>query len=479
VRLSELANAPHSPDPDILGLTADSRAVKRDFLFAALSGEKADGALFIPQAEKSGAAAVLAAPGVAANVPVVHDALPRKRLAQMAGRFYGAQPRVIAGITGTNGKTSTARFAAELWRMLGRHGGSLGTLGASAKGFDAPLVHTTPEPVMLHQTLAGMSGAGVTHLAMEVSSHGLAQHRADGVRFALAAFTNITQDHLDYHASFEDYFNAKLRLFTELLDDGASVVVNMDGEGAGEVCKAATARGLKLVRSGERGVELKLVSVTAHAGGLDMEISAYGRDYQITLPLIGAFQAENALLAAGVVIASGEDPGAVMALLATLNGVPGRMQKATQLCGASIYVDYAHTPGAIATALRAIRPHLCGRLIAIIGAGGDRDRAKRSLMGEAALAHADIVIVTDDNPRTEDAALIRRDVLASCPGAREIGDRKEAIAAGVALLKEGDVLLIAGKGHETGQMVGTTTLPFNDAEVAKRAAAERLKELGR
>lgn len=475
MRLSALAAAPFSPDPDIKGLTADSRAVKDGFLFAALPGVAADGADFIPQAEKNGAAAVLARPGSRTRLPLIADEEPRCRLATMAARFYSRQPRFIAGVTGTNGKTSTAIFAAAIWSMLGENSGSLGTLGARAARYERKLQHTTPDPVTLHETLDAMAGAGVTHLAMEVSSHGLAQFRADGVRFATAAFTNITQDHLDYHEDFADYFRAKKRLFLELLPKSGVAIVNMDGEGGESVAADAAARGIKVITTGQRGTTLRLASLAPQPGGLDIVVEADGCKVALRLPLIGAFQAENALLAAGIVIASGKKTVDVLARLARLPGVPGRMQHAADVAGAGIYVDYAHTPDAVETALAAIRPHAAGRVIIIIGAGGDRDRNKRPLMGAAAARGADHVIVTDDNPRTEDAASIRREILTGCQDAEEIGDRAEAIARGVAMLRRGDVLLIAGKGHETGQIVGTETLPFDDNDIARRA----VKEIGR
>lgn len=479
MRLSDLAGEPRAPDPEIAGLTADSREVKTDFLFAALPGVKADGAEFIPQAEENGAAAVLARPGVTARKPIVVDENPRRRLADMAARFYPGQPEIVAGITGTNGKTSTALFAAQLWEMLGAKSASLGTLGARGKDLHLPLEHTTPEPVALHRTLDALTEAGVTHLAMEVSSHGLAQHRADGVRFRFAGFTNITQDHLDYHDSFEDYQAAKTRLFTELLRTDGAAIINADGEGAEVFATAASARGVKLITTGKAGKDLKLSQAEPTSEGLDLAVEAEGKSWRLALPLIGAFQAENALLAAGIVITSGETPARVLPLLEKLAPVPGRMERAASLGGAHIYVDYAHTPAALATALAAIRPHVAGRLIAIIGAGGDRDKQKRPLMGKAAADGADIVIVTDDNPRTEEPATIRREIMGAVPEAIEIGDRGEAIAKGIAMLKGGDVLLIAGKGHETGQMVGTKKLPFNDAEIAKATVKERSTEIGR
>ncbi|MFQ5563151.1 MAG: UDP-N-acetylmuramoyl-L-alanyl-D-glutamate--2,6-diaminopimelate ligase [Parvularculaceae bacterium] len=479
MRLSNLSGAAQARDPEIVGLTADSREVRPGFLFAALAGETFDGAEFIPAAEKAGAAAVLARPGVASSLPLIADPEPRRRLAQMTARFYPRQPEIVAGVTGTNGKTSVARFTAQIWRRLGKNAGSLGTLGASAPGFERKLVHTTPEPVTLHETLDEMAAAGVTHLAMEVSSHGLAQHRADGVRFRASAYTNITQDHLDYHADFEDYMKAKLRLFTELLPADGVAVVNADGEGAEDVIEAARARKLDVMTVGAAGRDICLAGATPHPGGLEIRLeTGAGAEHVMTLPLIGAFQAENALVAAGLAIASGEAPDAVLPLLESLQSVPGRMERAAEAGGGAVYVDYAHTPDAIATALQAIRPHVSGKLIVIVGAGGDRDKTKRAAMGAAATT-ADAVIVTDDNPRSEDPAEIRRQVLAGCPDAFEIGDRREAIARGIGMLSPGDVLLVAGKGHETGQIVGGVTSPFDDAEIARAEAAKRKEDNGR
>lgn len=473
MKLSELAGEAFQVDPDIVGATADSRAVKPGFLFAALAGEKTDGAAYIPMAEDAGAAAILARPGVSARRPLIADPEPRRRLAHIAAKLFPRQPEFVAGVTGTNGKSSTVRFAAALWTALGRPAGSIGTIGAEGPNFFAKLAHTTPEPVELHQLIDAMTGAGATRLAMEVSSHALAQFRADGVRFRLAAFTNLTQDHLDFHHSPPAYFAAKKRLFTELLSVDGVAVVNADGEGAGEIVACARGRGAKVLTTGAAGEDLRLVAATPTANGLAIKIAAGGDVVSVDLPLIGAFQAENALLAAGLVIASGEKAGDVLPLLAAIKGAPGRMQLVARADGASIFVDYAHTPDAVATALAAARPHASGRVIAIIGAGGDRDPGKRPLMGAAAAAAADLVVVTDDNPRSEDAALIRQAVLAGAPGAVEIGDRGAAVAYAVERLQTGDVLVICGKGHETGQIVGTRILPFDDAETARMAARAR------
>lgn len=474
MKLSELAGAPLANDPEIKGIASDSRAVREGFLFAALPGGKFDGKAFIPQAEAAGAVAILAEPGARTAAPVVHDRNPRRRLALMASHFYGRQPQAMVGVTGTNGKTSTVRFAAQLWRKLGRNAGSIGTIGAEASRFARKLAHTTPEPIVLHETLRDMADSGATHVAMEVSSHALAQHRADGVAFAGAAFTNITQDHLDFHADFDDYLRAKLRLFEELVPAGGFAAVNADGEGAGRVVEAVRRRRLALLTVGAAGETLRLEKCAPLPSGLSLDVVAPGgRRRRLALPLIGAFQAGNALLAAAIVIGTGEPAERTLELLSSLEGVPGRMQFAAESGGGHIYVDYAHTPDAVATALSAIRPHVQGRLIAIIGAGGDRDRGKRPLMGAAAAKGAEVVIVTDDNPRSEDPGAIRAEILKGAPGAIEIGDRGEAIARGAAMLRQGDILLIAGKGHETGQTIGDKTIPFDDVEAARAASRGR------
>lgn len=473
MKLSALTGQASNPDPEITGLATDSRAVRRGDLFAALPGSKVDGTDFAQQATSAGAAAVLARAPLDLGVPVIVDADPRLRLAVLASRFYPRQPEIIVGVTGTNGKTSTVRFFAQLWTMLGEQAGSIGTLGAFSPEFEYKLEHTTPEPVTLHKVLDAMARRGVSRVAIEVSSHALVQRRADGARFAAAAFTNITQDHFDYHAGFDDYLGAKLRLFTELTPKSGYAVVNADGEGAGQVIAAAQSAGLRVLTTGACGKTLTLTRAVPHASGLSVDIKSGSEVFSLEIPLVGAFQVENALLAAALVMGAGVEAERVLPLLEKLDGVPGRMQRvADGKSGAAVYIDFAHTPNAIATALAAIRPHARERLVVIIGAGGDRDALKRPHMGRAASLGADVVIVTDDNPRSEDPAAIRRQILKGAPKAIEIGDRAEAIARGVAMLGPGDVLLIAGKGHEIGQSIGGVTLPFNDAEVARTAAGQ-------
>ena len=473
MKLSDLIDGPLAADPEISGITCDSRAVRPGYLFAALPGSQADGATFIPAAEAAGAVAVIAEPETTTTSILIAAENPRRAYAKAAARFFSAQPRVSVGITGTNGKTSTAIFTEQLWRRASRRSASIGTLGVRSDTVRQKLNHTTPEPSLLHKILAELAGSDVTHVAMEVSSHALAQYRADGVRFSGAAFTNISQDHLDYHADFEDYFNAKLRLFTELIPEDGFVAVNMDGAGAERVATAAAARKLRLISVGRFGADITLKSVRSLPDGLAIEALVLGETYALKLPLIGAFQAENALLAAALACGSGEAVDHIFASLESLEGAPGRMQFAAAANGAAAYVDYAHTPDAIARALASIRPHASGKVVAIVGAGGDRDRAKRPLMGKAAADGADVVIVTDDNPRTENAASIRAAVLAGCEDALEIGDREKAIAEGLSLLKEGDVLLVMGKGHETGQVVGKDVLPFDDVEVLARLSSNK------
>jgi len=462
---------------DITGLASDSRAVQPGYLFAALSGTRDDGARFVADAVARGAIAVLGRPELAerANalgVRFIAAENPRLALAREAAAFFHAQPRTVAAITGTNGKTSVAVFLRQIWTALGQSAASLGTIGAvTAKGA-IPLRQTTPDPIELHALLAQMKADGIDHLAVEASSHGLDQYRLDGADIAGVAFTNITRDHLDYHPTFEHYIASKLRLFSEIVRDGGVAVVNADAEHAGRFIEAAGKRGLRLVTVGEKGSDITLLSCTPRGDGQTLSIRHGGRGVIVELPLAGTFQASNALVAAGLAIGLGNAPASVFATLAHLKGAPGRLERvAAARNGAPIYVDYAHTPDALETVLKAIRPHTQGKLHLVFGCGGDRDKGKRPLMGEAAARLADVIIVTDDNPRSEDPAEIRREILAACPGAGEIGDRAEAIRAGVAALGVGDVLVIAGKGHESGQTIGSETRPFSDRDQAVKESA--------
>jgi UDP-N-acetylmuramoyl-L-alanyl-D-glutamate--2,6-diaminopimelate ligase len=481
LRLTELtgASAPGQGGVEIAGLAADSREVRPGFLFAALSGSKTDGGRFIDDALRNGAAAILAAPNAALEemlaargVPFVADANPRLRLARLAAAFFGAQPDTVAAVTGTNGKTSVATFTRQIWTSLGHRAASLGTLGVQGPGFEVTLAHTTPDPVLLHRLLAELAAAGVDHLAMEASSHGLDQYRLDGVRIRAAAFTNLTHDHLDYHADVEAYFAAKMRLFDAVLPEGGVAVVNADSDWYDAVRQRIASRGHRLIGYGVKAGDLRIERLTPHAHGIQLEATIFGTRQVIDLPLVGAFQAANALCALGLAIACGAEISPAVAALGRLTGVPGRMQSvATTPTGAPVFVDYAHTPDALQTVLTALRPHAIGRLAVVFGCGGDRDRTKRPLMGRIAANLADLVYVTDDNPRGEEPAAIRAAILATCPGAVEIGDRGEAIRTAIAGLHAGDVLVIAGKGHEQGQNVGGVVRPFDDASVARAAIA--------
>ncbi|MFQ5970939.1 MAG: UDP-N-acetylmuramoyl-L-alanyl-D-glutamate--2,6-diaminopimelate ligase [Alphaproteobacteria bacterium] len=474
-------------DVEVTGLASDSRAVRRGFLFAAIPGGRLDGRDFIADAVARGASAVLAPTGTQQPadlrrhaVPLITDDNPRRRLALMAARFHATQPETVAAVTGTNGKSSVVGFARQIWSRMGHLAASLGTLGIDAPGRDAGPGLTTPDPVELHHDLAELAHAGISHLALEASSHGLDQFRLDGVRLRAAAFTNLSRDHLDYHGDAETYLKAKLRLFENLLPADGVAVLNADIPEAAllrHVCRNA---GHEIRTYGRRGVELRMDDVSPREDGLDLRLTIGARAYEARLPLIGVFQAYNVMAALGLVVGCGDDPDAAVAALSTLEGVRGRMELAARHPnGAPVYVDYAHTPGALAAALTAIRPHVSGRLTVVFGAGGDRDPGKRPLMGEVSARLADAAIVTDDNPRTEDPGAIRAAVLAECAGATEIGDRAEAIYAAIAGLGPEDVAIIAGKGHEQGQIVGTRVLAFDDREVARAAAAALAKGRGR
>jgi UDP-N-acetylmuramoyl-L-alanyl-D-glutamate--2,6-diaminopimelate ligase len=465
---------------EIAGLTADSRAVKPGYLFAALPGTEADGARFIREALHRGAVAVVTHAGWQAEpgnegladseeTPILDYRNPRRELAIAAARYYEGQPRTICAITGTNGKTSIANFTRQIWTRLGKRSASMGTLGIQSPEAFIPLHHTTPDPVEIHRALNGLALAGVDHLAMEASSHGLAQYRLDGVSIAAAAFTNLTRDHLDYHKDFDDYLFAKMRLIGELLKPGATAVLNIDADFFEEADQLCWSRGIKCLSVGEsEGAALRLLSQTSTAQGQDLKISWNNKEFDIALPLVGAFQAMNALMAAALVIATGAPAGEVFETLSCLVPIKGRMQMVGRAPGgAAVLVDYAHTSDALETVLKALRPHTDARLHLVFGCGGDRDRGKRPLMGAVAASLADVAIVTDDNPRGEDPAAIRAEVLAGAKDADhvvEIGDRKEAISMAIEGLRIGDLLIVAGKGHETGQIVGDRVLPFSDVD---------------
>jgi UDP-N-acetylmuramoyl-L-alanyl-D-glutamate--2,6-diaminopimelate ligase len=460
----------------IAGLTADSREVQPGWLFAALRGSRADGSRYVADAIAKGAAAVLVGEGVqlegAVGVPVLVSAEPRQALALMAARFYGAQPETTVAVTGTSGKTSVADFTRQIFAALGYRAASLGTIGLVTSGERRYGSLTSPDPVTLHRTLTALARGGTTHLALEASSHGLDQHRLDGLRLKAAAFTNLGHDHLDYHPSVEAYLAAKLRLFSELLPPDGTAVVNADGEHAGAVIAVARKAERRLLTVGKAGETLVLEALEAGLFAQRLRVRHADGAVDIRLPLLGGYQAGNALLAAGLAMATGEAPDRVLPALGKLEGVKGRLEVMGQVRGGLVVIDYAHKPDALAAALQALRPFAPGKLVCVFGCGGDRDTAKRPVMGEIAARLADTVIVTDDNPRSEDPKAIRAAILAGAPRAREIGDRAEAILAGSRLLGTGDVLLVAGKGHETGQIVGDKVIPFSDHEVVRGLLTE-------
>ena len=460
----------------IAGISADSRKVKPGYLFAAIPGTRVDGARFIPDALKRGAAAILAGrdvdlPPLPEGVAVVRADNPARALSLIAARFYRHQPVTIVAVTGTNGKSSIAEFTRQIWAFMGFRAASLGTLGVFGPDLEGlGTGHTTPDPVHLHETLAKMRKKAISHLCMEASSHGLAQYRLDGVRLTAGGYTNLSRDHLDYHAGMEDYFAAKMRLFEELLQPPSGAVINMDDAHGAKVAERARARGLLVLETGARAnAGLKLLERREEGLGQQLVIGGRKRQYRVFLPLAGRFQAENALVAAGLVIAAGGPEEEAVMGLERLTGARGRLELAGRKAnGAPVFIDYAHTPDALKTALETLRPYASGRLVVVFGAGGDRDRGKRPQMGEVAARLADVVIVTDDNPRSEDPASIRAEILAACPGSRETGDRSEAIGAAIGMLEPGDLLLVAGKGHETGQIVGDEVIPFSDHEEIAR-----------
>jgi UDP-N-acetylmuramoyl-L-alanyl-D-glutamate--2,6-diaminopimelate ligase len=475
---SDAVMAPQVADLAISGLAVDSRIVKPGDLFFALAGTKTDGARFIAQAIASGAVAVAGEhepQGLA--VPFVQLGNPRRALAQAAAKLYPRQPQVIAAVTGTSGKTSVASFTREIWQRLGHASASIGTIGLVSPKRTVYGSLTTPDPISLHRQIDEIAGEGVTHLALEASSHGLDQFRLDGVRVSAAGFTNLSRDHMDYHPDVAHYLNAKLRLFRDLVADGGPAVIVADHDCSAEVIAAARARHLRVMTVGRggdgAGEGIRLVNAEVDGFEQLLALEHRGKSYAVRLPLVGDFQIENALVAAGLVIGTGGDASATFAALEHLEGAKGRLERVGDRHGAPVFVDYAHKPDALAKALQALRPYAKRKLVVVFGAGGDRDAGKRPLMGEIAATHADTVIVTDDNPRSEDAATIRSAILVAAKGATEIGDRAEAIRVAVQGLQPGDALLIAGKGHETGQIVGSETLPFSDHEAAAAALAER------
>ena len=465
-------------DPDILAVTADSRRAGPGTLFFALRGVKQDGSAFIAQAMSQGAAAVIVdheTADLSAAIPVIVRPDAKHLLACMASAIAGPQPSCIAAVTGTNGKSSTADFLRQLWTLQGHRAASLGTLGLiSDTDVPPPPSLTTPDPVSLSRTLAALAGKGVEHVALEASSHGLEQHRLDGVTLTAAGFSNLTRDHLDYHLTLEAYRTAKLRLFEDVLPVGGIAAVNadMDPETFAALKAIADRRGLKLRSVGQNGTTLRLIDARPTPTGQILRLALHGKELsEITLALPGRFQADNIMLAAAMCWGDDAEAPEVLKLLPHLKGVHGRCERAVALPnGAAAYVDYAHTPDALDCVLSSLRPHTAGRLVVVFGAGGDRDRGKRPLMGAVAARMADLAIVTDDNPRTEEPASIRSEILTACPDALEIADRRSAIAAGLEALQPGDILVVAGKGHEQGQIVGTDILPFDDRLVIRELA---------
>jgi UDP-N-acetylmuramoyl-L-alanyl-D-glutamate--2,6-diaminopimelate ligase len=462
---------------EIGGLISDSRKVKPGDLFVAVPGNKADGLTFVPQALAAGAAAVMAerAPDkLPDGVAFVRAENVRRALALAAARFHSRQPETIAAVTGTSGKTSVAAFTRQIWAALGCEAASIGTIGLVTPTQETYGSLTTPDPIELARTLDRLAEDGITHLAMEASSHGLDQHRIDGVRVTVGGFTNLTRDHMDYHATEDAYLAAKLILFERIVVKGGAAVIAADHPEAGRVIDAATKRGLRVLTVGVKGSGIRLTGNEIDGFSQTLRLEHEGKSYRVRLPLVGAFQVENALVAAGMAIATGSDPAAVFHALEGLEGAKGRLELIGQRNGAPIFVDYAHKPDALAKALDALRPYAKRKLVVVFGAGGDRDSGKRPLMGAIAAEKADSVIVTDDNPRSENPAAIRAAILAAARGATEIGDRGEAIRRAVAALQPGDVLLVAGKGHESGQIVGDRVLPFSDHEAVAAALKEKV-----
>ena len=485
MRLRELFSDDATIDPQaeavvVTGLAVDSRAVKPGDVFFALAGGKTDGARFIDSAISSGAVAIAGdhPPQGEARVPFVVTPNPRRALALAAARFYPRQPATIAAVTGTSGKTSVAAFTRQIWQRLGHASASIGTIGLVSPKRTIYGSLTTPDPIALHRQLDEIAREGVTHLAFEASSHGLDQYRLDGVCIAAGGFTNLSRDHMDYHPDVAHYLAAKLRLFRDLIAAGGAAVISADHDCSQTVIDAARARNLRIVTVGHKGdgtrEGIRLVKAEIDGFAQKLELEHRGRQHAVRLPLVGEFQIENALVAAGLAISTGSEPTAVFAELELLEGAKGRLERVAERNGAPIFIDYAHKPDALAKALRALRPYAKRRLVVVFGAGGDRDAGKRPLMGAIAVENADSVIITDDNPRSENPEAIRSAILNAANGAREIGDRTEAIRTAVAALQPGDALLIAGKGHETGQIVGDRVLPFSDHDAVASAFAPRV-----
>lgn len=481
MKLCDILQNRNLPDIEIAGISSDSRAVRKNFLFFALSGQRHNGCEFITDAIRHGASAIVLPKGASKPASLQELAVewietenPRLMLAQAASRFYAAQPETVVAVTGTNGKTSVVNFVRQIWEKLDYNAASLGTLGLQGNHVE-PLnevsAMTTPDPRILYARLAQLAETGINHLAMEASSHGLNQHRLDGIRFKAAGFTNLTRDHLDYHETMERYAAAKARLFTDLLRADGVAVLNCDMAGCEEFSTTLRQRGITVWTYGEKGHDIKIFSREAVPYGQKLKLEILGREASFTLPLVGAFQVMNVLCAIGLVLAQDKDRlEEVIAILPQLHGVEGRLEYVPgHPKGAAVYVDYAHTPDALEHVLKALRPHTDGKLVCVFGCGGDRDRGKRPLMGKITSELADIAIITDDNPRTEKAEVIRAEIKQAAPDALEIGDRRTAIAEALKLCNSGDILVIAGKGHEQGQIIGSHVEPFDDVTEAQTA----------
>lgn len=460
-------------EKNIAGFAIDHRKIASGTIFGAFKGERFNGEDFIESAIAAGAVAIVASE-TASVIGAVHIASnnPRKKFAELAARFFAPMPQHIAAITGTNGKTSTAELTRQFWRMAGHHAASIGTLGITTAADQVKTGLTTPDIITFLANMAGLAKEGVSHVAFEASSHGLTQYRSEAVPIQIAAFTNLSRDHLDYHGDMESYFNAKMRLFDEVVDENGTAVIWADDAWSDKVIARAKARALRIITVGERGQGVRLVSSKPTQLGQDLELEIQGEIIKVKLPLIGGYQAANAITAAAIVMAGGDAVPDVISNMARLQPVRGRLERAViTKSGAPVYIDYAHTPDALAAAISAMRPHTMGRLITVFGAGGDRDRGKRPEMGKIAFDNSDIAIVTDDNPRSEDPQAIRSEILGGAPQALEIGDRREAIAHAIGLAKAEDIVLIAGKGHEQGQIIGDREFPFDDVQVARECAA--------
>ncbi|WP_246448870.1 UDP-N-acetylmuramoyl-L-alanyl-D-glutamate--2,6-diaminopimelate ligase [Sphingomonas sabuli] len=471
MRLCDLADVEN--DSEVTGFAIDNRKVTRGNVFGAFKGAMFDGEDFIADAVRRGAVAVVAAPSAAvAGAAHLADPQPRRLFASMAAKFFAPFPETVVAVTGTNGKTSTVEMTRQIWRMLGHRSASIGTLGVTTSDDQVKTGLTTPDIVTFLNNMAGLKRMGIGHVAYEASSHGLDQYRAEGVRLAAVAFTNFSRDHLDYHATMDEYFEAKMRLFDEVAEPGAAAVVWTDDPRSDAVIDRARARGLKLMTVGRKGETIRLLDQVPTPLGQILQLDHDGQQYKVSLPLIGAYQSSNVMTAAALVLATGGAWRDVFSAMGRVAPVRGRLERAViSRHGAPVYVDYAHTPDALEAAIAALKPHVEGRLITVFGAGGDRDTGKRAPMGEVASRLSDVVIVTDDNPRTEDPAAIRAQVMAGAPGAIEVGGRRQAIAAALDMARQGDIILLAGKGHETVQIIGTQTLPFDDALVARECAA--------